>query len=111
VSSWTGVSSSSSAPAPPPRDPDPRIREWSIASRELSADVGNADSAMAAGVLDKRIHANARGKGTEHGGVVAGRFLYPRIASRFRSAGAWCDVTIFEGGESNELVVAASESE
>lgn len=68
MSSSMGVSSSSSPPAPPPpRDPDPRIREWSIASRELSADVGNADSAMAVGDLDKRINANARGKGTEHG--------------------------------------------
>lgn len=67
MSSSMGVSSSSSPFAPPPRDPDPRIREWSIASRELSADVGSADSDMAAGVLDKSRIANARGKGTEHG--------------------------------------------
>lgn len=42
--SSTGVSSS------PPPPPDPRISDWSIASRELRADVDKADIAMAGGV-------------------------------------------------------------
>jgi hypothetical protein len=68
VSLSMGMSSSSSSPpALPPRDPDSRIREWSIASRELNVDVGSVDNAMAAGVLDNSRIANARGKGTEHG--------------------------------------------
>ena len=67
-----GVSSSSPPPAPPPPDPDPRIREWSIASRELRADVGRADIAMAAGVLDNSRNAHAA-RTRRRAGVVATR--------------------------------------
>jgi len=52
------LSSSPPAAPPPPPDPDPRIREWSIASRELRADVGIADIAMAGVLVDNR-NANA----------------------------------------------------
>lgn len=55
--SLMGVSSSSSPIAPPP---DPRIREWSIASRELRADVGSADLAAMAGVLENSRNAQTR---------------------------------------------------
>ena len=41
---------SSTGVSPPPPPPDPRISDWSIASRELRADVDKADIAMA----DKR---------------------------------------------------------